>query len=139
MHRRHIVLAGIVSFLLAVLLWQLTPEQRVARYISAHREDLEARADAYFAGEASFSYPGDLFAANTWPGEHSMAEYILFSHGATWYGCYYSPDDVPLAFQNAAVPLTQTADGWAWGGKSNYLGETSRLAPNWYFFQVSRR
>ncbi len=66
MHRRHIVLAGIVSFLLAVLLWQLTPEQRVARYISAHREDLEARADAYFAGEASFSYPGDLFAANTW-------------------------------------------------------------------------
>ena len=37
MHRRHIVLAGIVSFLLAVLHWQLTPGQRVARYISAHR------------------------------------------------------------------------------------------------------
>ena len=60
MHRRHIVLAGIVSFLLAVLLWQLTPEQRVARYISAHREDLEARAEV-----RTGSYVGDGAASKT--------------------------------------------------------------------------
>lgn len=71
--------------------------------------------------ETSMCVPADdavLFGykhVNTWEGEHSMTELVISVRGDTYYGCYYSPDDVPLAFQNTQVTLTQ--DGqffWTW-------------------------
>ena len=53
-----------------------------------------------------------------------------------YHGFYYSPDDVPLAFQNTAVPLEETADGWTWRAEGDNRGFTRRLAPGWYYFEA---
>jgi len=37
---------------------------------------------------------------SAWEGEHSVVEFLITIRGGTYYGCYYLPDDVPLAFQN---------------------------------------
>ena len=77
-----------------------------------------------------------ILSANDWPGQHPMVEYLLFTGAAGYYGFYYSPDDVPLAFQNVPVPLTETADGWQWQGKGDNRGITRRLSPQWFFFEA---
>ena len=121
--------------LLFTALSQLTPEKRVTRYVEAHQSELQAAMDAYFDRDQPLAYDGDIPAVNDWPGKHLMVEYLLFT-GTGYYGFYYSPDDVPLAFQNAALPLTENDDGWQWQGEGDDHGSTRRLFPRWYYFEA---
>ena len=76
-----------------------------------------------------------ILCVNDWPGQHSMVEYVFIEQGGRLYGFYYSPDNVPLAFQNAALPLEETPDGWRWrDGRGS--GETRQLAPRWFLFSA---
>lgn len=75
-------------------------------------------------------------AFNTWEGEHNMTEFILDYRGSCYYGCYYSPDDVPLAFQNTRTSLTQDEAGnCTWESFGNY-GKTTRIKQGWYYFEA---
>lgn len=119
--------------LAAALVWLsigwFVPERRVARYVEAHQTELQTSMDRYFEQCQPLSYGGGILTANDWPGRYPMVEYILFTAGSGYYGFCYSPDDVPLAFQNAAVPLVETADGWQWQGEGESRGFTRRLSP----------
>ena len=79
---------------------------------------------------------------NTWEGEHSMVEFLISSSGfgseTTYYGCYYSPDDVPLAFQNTETELTQCGhDSWKWSAEGDNEGKTMKIMDHWYYFEAS--
>lgn len=81
-------------------------------------------------------------SVNTWPGEHSMVEFLISGSGlgsaTSYYGCYYSPDDVPLAFQNMDVTLTQCGhDSWKWSGKGDNRGKTMKIMDHWYYFEAT--
>lgn len=67
-----------------------------------------------------------------------MTEFVIMSWGNTYYGCYYSPDNVPLAFQNTDVELTQNGHNyWEWSAEGDNHGETSKIMDCWYFFKAS--
>ncbi len=69
-------------------------------------------------------------------GEHDMVEFALYSLSAPYFGCYYSPDDVPLSFQNVDVILTQEGhDYWEWEDAGNH-GETGKLRDGWYYYKA---
>lgn len=79
---------------------------------------------------------------NTWEGEHDMTEFVLFYSGfgseTTYYGCYYSWDDVPLAFQNQDVELVQNGHAyWKWKGEGDNRGATQKILDHWYYFEAS--
>lgn len=121
--------------LLCLVHSQLTPEKRVARYVSSHQSELQSSMDAYFDRGQPLSYDGAVPTVKHWPGQHPMVEYILFT-GPGYYGFYYSPDDVPLAFQNVPVPLEETSTGWQWQAGGDDHGSTRRLSPGWYYFEA---
>ena len=74
---------------------------------------------------------------NTWEGEHSMVEFLITTRGDTYYGCYYSPDDVPLAFQNTEAELTQCGhDSWKWSAEGDNGGKTMKIMDHWYYFEA---
>jgi len=80
-------------------------------------------------------------SVNTWEGEHSMTEFLIgsfgFGSGSTYYGCYYSPDDVPLAFHNTDVELTQDGhEYWEWQADGDNHGSTSKIMDYWYYFEA---
>lgn len=127
--------ASLLLLLFCLILSRFTPERRVTRYVEAHQSELQAAMDAYFDQGQPLAYDGDIPAVNDWPGKHPMVEYLLFA-GAGYYGFYYSPDDVPLAFQNAPVPLEETGGGWQWQGEGDDHGSTRRLSPRWYTFEA---
>ena len=75
---------------------------------------------------------------NTWEGEHSMVEFLITTRGDTYYGCYYSPDDVPLAFQNTEAELTQCGhDSWKWSAEGDNQGKTMKIMDHRYYFKAS--
>lgn len=127
--------AALMVLLFCLMLSQLTPEKRTVRYVEAHQPELQAAMDAYFEQGQPLAYDSDIPAVNHWPGPHPMVEYLLFT-GSGYYGFYYSPDDVPLAFQNAALPLTENGDDWQWQGEGDNHGFTRRLSPRWYYFEA---
>ena len=131
-NRRLSLLAALLAAIVGLSLY-LTPKRRAGRYVAAHWETLQADMDAYFLRGEPLRYDAPLETVNSWPGEHPMVEYILPALRPGYYGFYYSPDDVPLALQNAAVPLEETADGWRWQD-GDVPGETRRLSPRWFSF-----
>lgn len=76
-------------------------------------------------------------AVNSWDSTHSMTEFVIMSRGNTYYGCYYSPDDVPLAFQNTDTKLTQDGhDYWEWEAEGDNHGATAKITDRWYYFEA---
>ena len=128
-------LAGLfLALLLTAAIWP-TPEWGAAWYVIRHQTELQADMDACFLQGKNLSYNGSFLYVNDWPGQHSMVEYVFIEQGGRLYGFYYSPDNVPLAFQNAALPLEETPDGWRWrDGRGS--GETRQLAPRWFLFSA---
>lgn len=124
------------------------PLLRVKVFVVLHSEELtqrialanpEGREDLY---SPSVPTGMGIRTFNLWPGTHDMIEFSLFASGfgseTTYYGCYYSFDDVPLAFQNGDVDLVQNGhDYWEWKGEGDNWGATQKLADNWYYFEAS--
>ncbi len=115
-------------------------------FLYLHGPDLETRLlDALRDGEPGYpvipSGTG-IRSFNLWTGEQDMMEFMLNSKGfgtqSYYFGCYYSYADVPLPFQNAAVPLeSQGENTWHWQGEGDNWGRTQKLRDHWYFFEAS--
>lgn len=74
-------------------------------------------------------------------GKHPMVEFMVEGDGvippAQYFGFYYSPDDVPLAFQNIEVPLTEYKENeWEWSEEGDNHGVTKKITECWYYFEA---
>ena len=133
----------VVVFLVCILIVSAiciftVPKLRTTLFVHLYHELIE---DGLTAGNG---VPADdaVFlgydAVNTWDGNHPMTEFVVMSKGDTHYGCYYSPDDIPLAFQNIDTELTQDGHAyWKWSAEERQ-GATSKIIDYWYFFEVSQ-
>ena len=99
----------------------------------AHLTDL---AEAYLADPieaAKSDLPTGIIQIDRFRGEHDMVQFAQRSSLTHQYrGYYYSPDDVPLPFQNADVALVETADGWTWQDETGNRGTTQRITECWF-------
>lgn len=130
-----IVLAVVLAVaLIAVNNPQIRTNLFVRLYHVQIEEGLKMHAGVPADDATLFGYD----AVNTWEGEHSMVEFVITSRGDTYYGCYYSPDDVPLAFQNTQADLTQCGhDSWKWSADGDNHGKTIKIMDHWYYFEAS--
>ncbi len=135
-----IVLACVL--LLSIISIYSIPKLRVALFVNIYHELFEeglASRQGVPADDAVFL---GYEAINHWDGSHPMFEIVNVSYGRiprkTYYGCYYSSDDVPLAFQNTDTELIQSGnDCWTWNAEGDNHGETSKIMDHWYFFKAS--
>lgn len=149
--KRTIILIAAVLVLIWVFLWLGSPLQRTKIFLHVHGEELQQRIlEAALPGEDGRIHGGQpmipanigIHTFNLWPGEHEMLEFLISAKGiapaGAYYGCYYSYDDVPLAFQNANVTLIPAENGkWSWQGGGDNRGQTWKLWDHWYYFEAS--
>ena len=110
------------------------PQLRAERFVAAHGAALEEALENGGGIPARIGYK----TYNLWGQDGEMAEFILSAWGDTYYGCYWSRRDVPLAFQYTGIPLTQTGDGrWTWTAEGDNHGVTWKLSGRWYYFEAS--
>ena len=130
---KRIVVILVVLLVLCCAVLTLDTELRVKLFVAANGSDIVSSYQNHGSVPASIGYK----YYNLWEGSHDMLEFILFSRGDTYYGCYFSFDDVPLAFQNIDIELTSEREGWHWTAEGDNHGYTKRLAPGWYYFKAS--
>ena len=132
--RIRLAAAAAAVLLLCAVVCLSRPRRRIEQFVSLHGEQLE---DCILAGD---DIPEELGiqAVNRWESTHPMTELLLFTFAGTYYGCYYSPDGLPLAFQNTPVELVDDGAGnWNWSAQGDNHGATFSIRGNWYGFEAS--
>lgn len=128
----------ICMLILVVMCFTASPKLRVRMFVNIYHEIIEeglAAGNGVPADDAVFL---GYESVNSWDKTHPMTEFIILSRGGTYYGCYYSPDDVPLAFQNTETELKQkNQNTWEWNAEGDNHGSTSKITNKWYFFKAS--
>lgn len=136
--KRKWIIAVIIVLIVALGSVYSIPKLRVSLFVHSYHELIE---DGLAAGNGVPADDAVLFGydyVNSWEGAHPMTEFVIMTYGDTYYGCYYSPDDVPLAFQNTDVEVTQDGhDYWEWEAEGDNHGSTSKIMEQWYFFKAS--
>ena len=136
--KRKWIIAIIIVLIVALGSVYSIPKLRVSLFVHSYHELIE---EALAAGNGVPADDAVLLGydyVNSWEGAHPMTEFVIMTYGDTYYGCYYSPDDVPLAFQNTDVEVTQDGhDYWEWEAEGDNHGSTSKIIKQWYFFKAS--
>ena len=134
-----IIIAAFLLFAAALIGWRAwsdMPERRAARFVAQNGPAFSELLDSGEAIPEAF----DGATVGVWNGEHLMYELLLGSGigERQYWGVYYSPDDVPLPFQNTDAPLLENGeDSWTWRAEGDNHGTTQRIAPKWYYFEAS--
>lgn len=129
---------AVLVIVILLISYYNNPFLRVKTFIYLHHKQIE---EPLLDHNGIPVIPG-VKAVNTWKGEHDMTEFILINAGfgseSTYYGCYYSWDDVPLAFQNGQWKLIQHGhEYWRWKGNGDNQGATQKILDHWYYFEAS--
>ena len=137
--RTKIIIAALIGIvLLASVFCYANPKIRTSLFVYAYHDLIE---EGLAAGNGVPADDAVMFGykyVNSWDAEHPMTEFLITAWGDTYYGCYYSPDGVPLAFQNTDAELVQDGhDYWEWSADGDNHGETSLILGNWYYFEAS--
>ena len=136
--KRKWIIAIIIVLIVALGSVYSISKLRVSLFVHSYHELIE---EALAAGNGVPADDAVLLGydyVNSWEGAHPMTEFVIMTYGDTYYGCYYSPDDVPLAFQNTDVEVTQDGhDYWEWEAEGDNHGSTSKIMEQWYFFKAS--
>lgn len=71
---------------------------------------------------------------NIWDG---MVEFNTSAWGKTYRGFYYSPEDIPLGYQNTGMEFSPQGKGWYWEeADGNNTMYTERIMDQWYWFEM---
>ena len=137
MKKRKWILIGLAVILIAGALMISNPQLRTNLFVRLYHNDIEEGLRINAGVPADDAVLFGYKYVNTWEGEHSRVEFVIMSRAHTYYGCYYSPDDVPLVFQNQRANLWQDGqDRWKWVGDGIH-GSTTRIMEHWYYFEAS--
>ena len=124
----------LVVLVLICVLWFSTPEHMARRFVEKNSTDFSEIVNSELT--IPVIYNGK--EVDVWNGEHPMYEFTLSVWGDTYYGCYYSPDDVPLSFQNCNIALIGDGKGgWTWSAEGDNHGRTKKIFDKWYYFEAS--
>ena len=134
-----IIIAAFLLFVVALIGWKVwnnVPERKAAQFVTQNGSAFSELVDSGQAIPKTFNG----VTIDVWNGEYLMYEFLLGSGIGEYqyWGVYYSPDDVPLPFQNTDVPLLENGkESWTWQAEGDNHGTTQRIAPKWYYFEAS--
>ena len=119
----------------------ITEDAPLDPFIANRIAQLTPLAEAYLADPieaAKQDMPAGIIQIDRFRGSHDMVQFAQRSSLTNQYrGYYYSPDDVPLPFQNADITLVETPDGWTWQDESANHGTTERIAKCWFRYTAN--
>ena len=129
-----LILLALIVFILFTT--SFTPEKKAIQFIEKNAASFSILVDCGQPIPSTL----DGKRVDIWDGPHTMYEFILGSGigGTQYFGVYYSPDDVPLPFQNTNISLTANGeDSWIWQAEGDNHGMTRKITNQWYYFEAS--
>ena len=143
MKKRKKFLLGMVIIIcvFAVLKWANQPERKIFSMVKKNQTTYEQAAEAVLRGEEKPEVEG-VSQIHLRVGEHTMVDFFVSGFGitpsSTYYGFYYSPEDLALPYLEERVVLTEyEEDAWSWQGSGDNRGVTKKIADCWYYYEAS--
>lgn len=113
----------------------------VTRYVQKHQLELNSYVEQVLKDR-----PIKQGTYNGWKVTYNFGtQQIDFSVGgfglapsSTYWGFYYTPDDIPIGIDGSNVLLSPDGNGWSWkepnGDNSQYI---EKICNNWYWYKAS--
>ena len=135
-----LIVLGVIFF----LKWYSNPERRIFAMVERNLEKYEMAVQQMMNGEISASKvdaPG-VHDIRVRMGEHVVVDFFVTGFGmapsSTYYGFYYSPEDLPQVHMDEMAKLTEyEADAWKWHGVGDNKGVVKKIADCWYYYEAS--
>lgn len=120
----------------------------ISKYVNENYQMLEQIANEYINGSQvkkpknvsmiEVHSQDDIYVKNN----NTIVEFYTGGKGlvssSTYYGFYYSKDDIPASFQNSDEELVEyKANKWKWNGTGDNHGKTIKIRDNWFYFEAS--
>lgn len=140
--RRRVLLIAVALLVLLVIFFPRKDwEEKAADFVEDNQAELEKIALSHLAGDDSVEEYDGVEVEGVYPGEHSIVQFRCGGRGltpsTTYYGIYYSKDDVPTCFQNAGIALVSASeDTWTWDDGTDNGGVTRKIAPHWFYYEA---
>ena len=138
------VLLGVAALLLTVLLAVCcVPKLRTQTFVALYHRDIERMITEDGSVPADDATLFGYRSVDSWERDgHCITEFAIGARGfllvdAKYFGCFYSPEDKPAAFQNTDVELIQSGENrWTWQGEGDNCGSVEKLREKWYYFEA---
>ena len=136
--------------LIVFLGFMLSPYRRIEYFVKRHEAALTKIAQTELSGSHQHKSDEKFHGVEidgVFEGDHPMVQFYSFGFGlvpsSSYYGFYYSPDDVPLPFQNAdEFRVISGSDDAADPDTTRFRGvgdngcEVKRILPCWYYYNA---
>jgi len=137
MKKSKIISAVILGLVAALVCLFCVPQIRVRLFAYAYHEQIEEGIAENEGVPGDDVVIGGYKYVNTWSDDPWMTEFVLLKYGKYYYGCYYSPEDVPFSFQNITDNLNEVGENrWEWKENTG-KGYTTKMFDNWYYFKAT--
>lgn len=143
MKKRSKTIIAVVLIALAIfgIKHSFNPEYRINNFINQNSEELVTIAEAYLNSDTTTKTYKGVEVEPVYRGTHDIIQFYYGGFGlapsTTYYGFYYSPDDVPTPYQNVNCNLTALSDvEWEWSDGTDNGGRTKKVMKNWFYYEA---
>jgi hypothetical protein len=140
--RNKIIIAAVLVILaICAVKYILNPERRIEMFINKNSEELVTIAEAYLDSDTTIKTYKGVEVEQVFKGNSDIVQFYYCGVGivpaSKYYGFYYSPDDVPTAYQNGNFALSAVSDEeWEWSDGTDNGGRTIRIMKNWFYYEA---
>lgn len=117
------------------------PERRIKNFVNRNSEELVTIAEACLNSDTTVKTYKGVNVEQVFRGDHDIVQFYYGGMGiapaSIYYGFYYSPDDVPTAYQNTNNKLSAVSyDEWEWSDGTDNGGGTIKIMKNWFYYEA---
>lgn len=138
---RIIIAAALIALTICAVRYIFNPERRIKSFVNQNSKELAAIAEAYLNSDTTTKIYKGIKVEQVFRGNHDIVQFYYGGFGiapaSKYYGFYYSPDDVPTAYQNVNCRLSVISeDEWGWFDSTDNGGRTIRIMKNWFYYEA---
>jgi len=117
------------------------PERRIKNFVNQNSEELVTIAEASLNSDTTIKTYKGVKVEQAFSGDNDIVQFYYGGVGiapaSKYYGFYYSPDDVPTAYQNTNNKLSAVSDDeWEWSDSTDNGGRTIKIMKNWFYYEA---
>lgn len=136
-----LLIGVIVAFLIAFFFLKSNKEEKISDFVADNKTELEEIAQDWLNGTTTVNECNGVAVEGVYSGKHQIVQFMYGGTGlvpsTTYYGFYYSEDDVPACFQNVDYELKSTSDNeWTWSDGTDNGGVTKRISECWFYYKA---
>lgn len=137
-------LAGVLfalGIVLSAAFFSRNEEKQITDFVIQHQEELESIVGSCLNGGSTVTTYKGVEVEGLYSGVHPIVQFYYSGSGlvpsTTYYGFYYSEDDVPVVYQNCKYDLVSHSDNeWKWTDGTDNGGVTKRITDHWFYYAV---